>query len=69
MLITINNANKNNFQLHTICDFYMYFTEPAALASWHSKHEVDITEGMAESQQALDVTATVRWLRPGISYH
>lgn len=44
MLITINNANKIIFSCTQSVIFYMYFTEPAALASWHSKHEVDITE-------------------------
>ena len=66
MLITINNINKNNFQLHTICDLYMYFTEPAALASWPSKHEVDIIKRWQSPSRLWNVTDTVRWLRPGI---
>lgn len=67
MLITINNANKSNFQLHTICDLSMYFTEPAALASWHSKHEVDIITRWQTPSRLWNVTDTMRWLRPGIS--
>lgn len=59
--------NKSNFQLHTICDLSMYFTEPAALASWHSKHEVDIIKRWQTPSRLWNVTDTMRWLRPGIS--